>query len=191
MPRKSARALWTDHVNGRNWRAPVAVAAAGGRPFAGIVLGIDPSLRGSGFALLEYPAGSNGRVLRSETLKLGPHLPMTECLGAISKRVGQLVDEYAVAHVAIEQTIHVQNFQTAQIMGASRGAAIGAAVVRGAAVFEYAPLRIKQAVVGLGRASKVQVARTVRSLTGADLEERLDESDAAAVALCHALTWRE
>jgi crossover junction endodeoxyribonuclease RuvC len=50
---------------------------------------------------------------------------------------------------------------------------------------------VKQAVVGAGRASKEQVARTVHSLTGSDFGERYDESDAAAVALCHAFTWRD
>jgi len=92
--------------------------------------------------------------------------------------------------VAIEQTIYVQNFQTAQILGAARGAAIAAAAMRGLPVFEYAPLRVKQAIVGLGRASKEQVARTILSLTGTDLGTCFDESDAAAVALCHAFTWR-
>ncbi|MEC7273764.1 MAG: crossover junction endodeoxyribonuclease RuvC, partial [Verrucomicrobiota bacterium] len=57
-------------------------------------------------------------------------------------------------------------------------------------VYEYAPLRIKQSVVGKGRASKEQVARTIRNITGADLESRFDEADAAAVALCHAFSWR-
>jgi crossover junction endodeoxyribonuclease RuvC len=49
---------------------------------------------------------------------------------------------------------------------------------------------VKQAVVGAGRASKEQVARTLQSLTGTHFELRYDESDAAAVALCHAFTWR-
>jgi crossover junction endodeoxyribonuclease RuvC len=62
--------------------------------------------------------------------------------------------------------------------------------MRGLPVFEYAPLRIKQAVVGSGRASKEQVARTVLSLTGFDAGRQYDASDAAAVALCHAFTWR-
>jgi crossover junction endodeoxyribonuclease RuvC len=57
-------------------------------------------------------------------------------------------------------------------------------------VFEYAPLRIKQAITGAGRASKEQVARTLQGITGTDMINRLDESDAAAVALCHAYTWR-
>ena len=49
---------------------------------------------------------------------------------------------------------------------------------------------MKQAIVGKGRASKEQVARTLHNITGTDFELRYDESDAAAVALCHAFTWR-
>ena len=58
-------------------------------------------------------------------------------------------------------------------------------------VFEYAPLRIKQAVVGNGRASKEQVARTVRALLANHELLDYDEADATATALCHAMTWRD
>jgi crossover junction endodeoxyribonuclease RuvC len=95
-----------------------------------------------------------------------------------------------VRHVALEQTIYVQNFQTAQILGAARGAAIAAAALQGLPVFEYAPMRVKQAVAGTGRASKEQVARTVRALLRHAATLPLDESDAAGVALCHAYTWQ-
>ena len=96
-----------------------------------------------------------------------------------------------VRHVALEQTIYVQNFQTAQILGAARGAAISAAALQNRPVFEYPPLRVKQAVVGAGRASKEQMARTVMALLGHGRTLALDEADAAGVALCHAFTWRE
>ena len=66
-----------------------------------------------------------------------------------------------------------------------------AAALREKPVFEYAPLRVKQAVVGAGRASKEQMARTVMALLGHGRTLALDEADAAGVALCHAFTWRE
>lgn len=192
MPRKSSRKLWTEHLAKKAWGSSVAQAGLTlGTPFSGRVLGIDPSLRGSGFAVLEYKPGQGPKLLETATLKLGPKLSMPECLGAIGNQVDDFLNQHAVGHVAIEQTIYVQNFQTAQILGAARGAAIAAAAMRGLPVFEYAPLRVKQAVVGLGRASKEQVARTILSLTGMDLGMRFDESDAAAVALCHAFTWRD
>ena len=191
MPRKSSRKLWTEHLaKGGNGRTLAQAEVTLGQAFSGRVLGIDPSLRGSGFAVLEYTSGGQARLLETATLKLKPKLSMPECLGAIGNQVDDFLNQHSVDHVAIEQTIYVQNFQTAQILGAARGAAIAAAAMRGLPVFEYAPLRVKQAVVGLGRASKEQVARTILSLTGSDLGNRYDESDAAAVALCHAFTRR-
>lgn len=158
--------------------------------FRGVVLGIDPSLRGSGFAVVDYRGSGEIRLLETATLRLKRDLSMPECLGAIGNQVEDFIDQHKIVHVAVEQTIYVQNFQTAQILGAARGAAIAAGAMRGLPIFEYAPLRVKQAVVGLGRASKEQVARTIQSLTGVDLGKRYDESDAAAVALCHAFTYR-
>ena len=58
---------------------------------------------------------------------------------AIGNQVEDFLDQHQIDHVAIEQTIYVQNFQTAQILGAARGAAIAAAAMRGLPVFEYAP----------------------------------------------------
>ncbi len=192
MGRKSTRKLWAEHLARGGSKRP----ASGqpnvqlGSPFRGRVLGIDPSLRGSGFAVLDYESDGCARILEAVTLKLKPKLPMPECLGAIGNQVEDFLNQHSVDHVALEQTIYVQNFQTAQILGAARGAAIATAAMRGLPVFEYAPLRVKQAVVGTGRASKEQVARTVQSITGMNFELRFDESDAAAVALCHAFTWR-
>jgi crossover junction endodeoxyribonuclease RuvC len=193
MARQSTRKLWAEHLRrssaGQATR-PGQAEHRLGAAFRGCVLGIDPSLRGSGFAVIRCGSERRPHLLESTTLRLKPKLPMAECLGAIGNQVDDFLNQHQVNHVAIEQTIYVQNFQTAQILGAARGAAIAAAAMRGLPVFEYAPLRVKQAVVGLGRASKEQVARTLQSLTGADFGQRFDESDAAAVALCHAFTWR-
>jgi crossover junction endodeoxyribonuclease RuvC len=159
-------------------------------PFAGVVLGIDPSLRGSGLALVEFVPGRQPVLLRSRTVKVAAREPMPVALAEIHRSVTDFLGSASVRHVALEQTIYVQNFQTAQILGAARGAAITAAALHERPIFEYAPLRVKQAVVGAGRASKEQVARTVMALLGHGRTLALDESDAAGVALCHAFTWR-
>ncbi len=159
--------------------------------FVGVVLGIDPSLRGTGLALIEFSAGRQPVLLRCQTVKVSPKQPMAYALGEIHRAVSGFLDGIEVKHVALEQTIFVQNFQTAQILGAARGAAIAAVALRERPVFEYAPLRVKQAVVGAGRASKEQMARTVMALLGHGRTLAFDEADAAGVALCHAFTWRE
>ncbi|HEY5553129.1 MAG TPA: crossover junction endodeoxyribonuclease RuvC [Opitutaceae bacterium] len=189
MARKSVRDLWKAKIEGR--LAPRAVSEpAVRRQFTGRVLGVDPSLRGTGLAVIEFAPGRTPLLLASRTVKIPPKLPMAHCLGEIHRAVAAILAAHPVGHVALEKTIYVQNISTAQILGAARGAAIAAAALSGCEVFEYPPLRVKQAVVGRGRASKEQVARTVMALLGHGRSLALDESDAAGVALCHAFTWR-
>ncbi len=192
MARTTVRQLWQAKLEGklarREWPAtPVAMRTA----YAGSILGIDPSLRGTGLALIEFAVGRPPILLSCRTVKVPARRSMAHCLAEIHRAVTMYVAEYAPRHVALEQTIFVQNFQTAQILGAARGAAIAAAALHGHEVFEYAPLRVKQAVVGRGRASKEQMARTVMGLLGHGRALAFDEADAAGVALCHAYTWRE
>ncbi len=189
MAKKSSRQLWADKVSGKSINSSISSGYAVSRKvFQGVVLGIDPSLRGSGLAVVEFSNSEQRLLLHSRTVKLKASVSMFECLGLINGNVAEVLNTYSIDAVAVEQTIYVQNFQTAQILGAARGAAIAAAAVMGKPIFEYAPLRVKQAVVGVGRASKEQVARTVMDLVGLGDTLAHDESDAAAVAICHAFT---
>ena len=160
-------------------------------PFEGYVLGIDPSLRGSGFAVVEFALHREPKLCFSRTLRLKPTLSLADCLGEIYKLCSDCCHEYPIRHVALEETIYVNNFKVAQVLGAARGAAIAAANVIGKPVFEYPPLRIKQAVVGFGRAGKAQVAGMTKQILRLSEALPFDESDAAAAALCHAYTFRE
>ena len=197
MARKSSRSLWTDKLRGvastpagvKSPRARKAVVTLAGRGCRAIILGIDPSLRGTGLAVIDARAEPM-RLLASVTVKLGPKLEAYECLGHIADAVEKLAREHKITQAAIEETIYVQNFRTAQAMGASRGAALSVLARLGVKVGEYAPTRIKLAVSGHGGASKEQVGRMVRTVLRLDDALALDESDAAAAALCHAFTAR-
>lgn len=203
MARMNVRQMWAAKLAGRPMPSAVPVpraaattfqgslAVAPRAPFAGLVLGIDPSLRGTGLALIEFLPGRAPLLLRCQTVRVPASRTMAEALAEIHRAVSAFLDAGDIRHVALEQTIYVQNFQTAQILGAARGAAIAAAALRERPIFEYPPLRVKQAVVGAGRASKEQMARTVMALLGHGRVLAPDEADAAGVALCHAFTWRE
>lgn len=199
MARTGSRQLWTAKLKGLDVSAgavtlkaaPQAVAVATRPAFTGCVLGIDPSLRGTGLAVLEFAAGRQPVLLHCATLQIPASKSMAFALGVIHREVAAALKTHEVRHVALEQTIYVQNFRTAQILGAARGAAISAVALAGFEAYEYAPRRVKQAVVGLGQASKEQMARTVASILGLGRALPYDEADAAGVALCHAFTWRE
>ena len=195
MARMSVRQMWAAKLSGK--LTPAAEVSHGDfaltrEPYAGCVLGIDPSLRGTGLALIEFIPKRAPVLLRCQTVRVSVKLPMPVALAEIHRAVTSFIAEslVPVRHVALEQTIYVQNFQTAQILGAARGAAIAAAALRDLPIFEYPPLRVKQAVVGAGRASKEQMARTVMGMLGHGRTLAYDEADAAGVALCHAFTWR-
>ena len=192
MARMNVRQMWKAKLEGRSVPASGPVVHSLQRPpFRGCVLGIDPSLRGTGLALIEFMPGRPPLLLRCQTVRVAAKEPMPVALAAIHRAVTALLAGAEVRHVALEQTIYVQNFQTAQILGAARGAAIAAVALQDRPVYEYAPLRVKLAVVGAGRASKEQMARTVMALLGHGRTLAADEADAAGVALCHAFTWRE
>ncbi|HRE83065.1 MAG TPA: crossover junction endodeoxyribonuclease RuvC, partial [Opitutaceae bacterium] len=194
MARLTVRQMWAAKLAGKPVSPSVASlpgpagspVLAQRLPFQGVVLGIDPSLRGTGIALIEFIPGRQPLLLRCQTVSVPPRETMAFALGEIHRAVSAFLHDFEVRHVALEQTIYVQNFQTAQILGAARGAAISAAALRSKEVFEYPPLRVKQAVVGAGRASKEQMARTVMALLGHGRTLASDEADAAGVALCHA-----
>ena len=202
MARMNVRQMWAAKLAGKPVPAPLALPgnasptaalSPGVRArsaFAGQVLGIDPSLRGSGLALVEFTPGRAPLLLRCQTVRVPARRTMPEALAEIHRAVTAFLADFEVRHVALEQTIYVQNIQTAQILGAARGAAIAAAALQEKPIFEYPPLRVKQAVVGAGRASKEQMARTVMALLGHGRPLAFDEADAAGVALCHAFTWK-
>jgi len=196
----SSRQLWTAKLTGTRVPRHSAEPPRGGatarelfprKAFCGLVLGIDPSLRGTGLALLDFQADRMPVLLRCRTVRVPASRTMAFALAEIHRAVSELIAGGAgIRHVALEQTIYVQNFQTAQVLGAARGAAIAAAALQGLPVFEYPPLRVKQAVAGTGRASKEQLARAVMGFLGHGRALAVDEADAAGVALCHAFTWR-
>ncbi len=197
MGRHSSRALWTAKLLGKPvpggpraakvW--PEGMGPKSGAAFQGIVLGIDPSLRGTGLALVEFIRGE-ARLLCSQTVKMKKEATMAACLAEIFHAVEGMLKCARVTHVALEQPIFVQNNRIAMIMGAARGVAMVAAARQGLPVFEYPPKRIKQAVVGFGSAQKEQLARTMALHLRLAQALPYDEADAAAVALCHAFTWR-
>jgi crossover junction endodeoxyribonuclease RuvC len=88
--------------------------------------------------------------------------------------------------VAIEDVFYAVNVKSALKLGQVRGVAMLAAASCGLQVTEYAPLAIKSAVVGYGRAEKQQVQQMVmRLLKLASVPEPTDTADALAIAICH------
>ncbi len=153
------------------------------------VLSIDPALRKTGYAVVEgiHQPGKKPayRALTYGVISNPPKLRQSSCLVSIREQLQDVIREHTPEVCAVEGIIYVQSFKTAITMGAARGAAIIAAAEHGMEVFEYAPKRVKQAVVGKGAADKQQVAFMIRALLGLTETPPPDAADALAIGLAH------
>lgn len=149
-----------------------------------ILLAVDPSLRGTGLAILER-AGRQVRCVHFGVIKNPPKLSLSGCLVEIHAQLCDVIGTFSPTAMAIESVIYVQSFPTAITLGSARGAALLAAAQKGLAIHEYAPRKVKQAVVGRGGAQKAQVGFMIRALLGLTVTPPPDAADAIAVGLTH------
>jgi crossover junction endodeoxyribonuclease RuvC len=150
-----------------------------------IILGIDPSLRSTGYGLIET-VGNDCRAIVQGEIKNPTALLPSRCLVKISETVTGLIDQYKPEVMAIEGLVYVQNTRIAFTLGQVRGVIIAAAAKSGMDIYEYAPRKVKQSVTGQGAAGKSQVANMIKAQLGLREAPPPDAADALALALCHA-----
>ena len=148
------------------------------------VLAIDPAVRNTGYALLEGDP-RKPTVLGYDVISIPQKLAQSAALSAVRSHLVHVIGKFQPDEVAVEGIIYVQSHQTAISMGAARAAALIAAADHGLPVYEYAPRKVKMAVVGNGNADKSQVAFMVRALLGLSETPPPDAADALAIAMAH------
>ncbi len=153
------------------------------------ILGIDPSLRSTGYAVIETTGNQIRAVCHGEIKNPAELLP-SRCLVRIGDTLRNLIQQHQPAVLAIEGLVYVQNTRIAFTLGQVRGVAIAAAAAAGMEVYEYAPRKVKQSVTGHGAAGKTQVAHMVKAQLGLKDAPPADAADALALALCHAQACR-
>src|SRR5437879_10085987 len=150
------------------------------------VLGIDCGGEYTGYGVVEMHSVGRLVCLACGAIKLSPREPLARRLSRIYDELGILIVQHHPDEVAIEGIFYALNVKSALKLGQVRGVAMLAAAVAGLEVAEYAPLSIKSAVVGYGKAGKEQVQSMVtRLLALAEPPQSADASDALAIAICH------
>jgi len=150
------------------------------------VLGIDCGTEYTGYGVVELGPGGRLLCLTCGAVKLSPREPLPTRLHRIYEELCGLIREHHPDQVAIEDVFYALNVKSALKLGQVRGVAMLAASAAGLEVAEYAPLTIKSAVVGYGKAEKHQVQQMVtRLLALPEAPQPADASDALAIAICH------
>lgn len=155
-----------------------------------IILGVDPGTNFTGCGIINYNKNSFTHVFNG-LIKLQPSQPIHFRLEIIYDELSRLIKLYRPDEFSIETAFYGKNVQSAMKIGYARGVSILAAVHNKVPVSEYSPREIKKSLVGNGAASKEQVGFMVKTLLELKEEKmRHDESDALAVALCHAFRFK-
>ena len=149
------------------------------------ILGIDPGSRKTGYGLIEN-TGNRIRHLASGCIRLNAKHPLSDRLSILSRELGQLIEEFRPDCRVVEKIFFAKNAQSALTLGHARGVILLKFSERNLPIHEYQTLKIKQTVVGVGRADKDQVQHMVKILLNLQNKLQEDEADALAVAITHA-----
>jgi len=150
-----------------------------------IILGIDPSLRGTGYGVIRVEK-SILTTLAHGTIACPRDWVRSRCLASISQTLRDVLREFKPDVCVVEGLFFAQNLKTAIIMGEARGAALAVAGETGIDIFEIATRKVKQAIVGYGAAQKIAVAKMVQRMLNLAELPAPDAADALALALAHA-----
>jgi len=150
-----------------------------------VILGIDPSLRSTGYGIIRL-ARPHPQTLAQGTISCPTGWGRSHCLAKIAQTLRELVKQHRPTSCVVEGLFYAQNLQTALIMGEVRGAALATAAEAGLDIYEIAPRKVKQAIVGYGAAQKMAVAKMVQRLLNLSEPPAPDAADALALALTHA-----
>src|SRR6266542_2679834 len=133
------------------------------------ILGIDPGLQVTGYAVVEVgpvrPLVCEAGIIRSTEKRATADIASR--LLSLYTGIVEVLEEFRPNVVAVEQLYsHYEHPQTAILMGHARGVIFLAAGQRSLPVVSYAATRIKKTITGSGRASKDQVQRTMQRELG-------------------------
>jgi crossover junction endodeoxyribonuclease RuvC len=149
------------------------------------ILGIDPSLRGTGYGVIRVEK-SNLTVRAQGTIACPKDWERSRCLAKIWQTLRNVLCEHRPDVCVVEGIFFAQNLKTAIIMGEARGAALAAVAESGVEIYELATRKVKQAIVGYGAAQKIAVAKMVQRMLNLAELPAPDAADALALALTHA-----
>ena len=152
------------------------------------VLGVDPGLRNLGWGVIDMDGSRLSHVANGTCRSVGADLPAR--LLSLFDQLSAVFAQFAPHTAAVEQTFVNKDGAGTLKLGQARGIALLVPARHGLEVGEYAPNTVKKTVVGVGHATKDQIAHMVKmQLPGAVLTGP-DAADALAIAICHAHHWK-
>jgi crossover junction endodeoxyribonuclease RuvC len=159
-------------------------------PFAMIVLGIDPGIAITGYALVKDDHGKQ-TLIHAQAITTHKDSPLPDRLLSLYSGIQSIIKEFKPESASLEKLFFNTNVTTALIVGQARGVIQLALTQADIPTAEYTPLEVKMALTGYGRADKNQIQSMVKQIL--KLPEILkpdDVADAAAIAITHCFSYK-
>lgn len=156
------------------------------------IIGFDPGSRFFGIALIEKK-GNKIIYLHSEVIRLKEQQFILR-LKSLWEKLENFFLENGIKSgteisAAIEDGFIGKNIKSADTLSKIRGFVIASFISRNIEFKTYSPREIKKALTGNGNADKNQIAKMVSTLLNIKTDNlKDDETDAIAIAYCHALS---
>lgn len=145
------------------------------------IIGIDPGIERTGFAVLEGDSNSP-KLLDFGIIHTSKKLPFQTRLGALASDLRSLLREWKPQAAGLEQIFFSKNVKSAMKVSHARGVILETLEEHGVPVKEFIPSDIKIAVSGDGRADKKQIRKMLQYLMKIDVRSD-DAADAIACGL--------
>ncbi len=146
-----------------------------------VILGIDPGTVITGYGIID----GDSQPLDFGCIRPPIKLSLEARYKIIFDAIEELIEKHQPGAIAVESQFVMKNVQSAIKLGMAKGMAYLAAARKGIPIYEFAPKRAKQAVVGTGNATKFQVQKMIQSLLRLpQIPEPEDAADALALAIC-------
>lgn len=150
-----------------------------------IICGIDPGLVNTGWGIISSKQ-NNLSFIASGVITPNTKLPIEQRLKEIHLELEKIINLYNPIEIAMEDIFVNSNNLTSLKLGYARGVAILTIGLAQKSFFAYAPNLVKKAVVGKGKADKIQVQYMVNQILPKAKVTNEHAADALAVAICHA-----
>lgn len=153
------------------------------------VLGIDPGLDRTGWAILSRNARSVLSLLACGLIHTSKDMQLPERLDYIFEEISHILQTYRPDQVGMEQNFFMKHTISMANTVQTRGVIILACQRARKEISFYQPKRVKMILCGTGAADKKQVQRMVQLTLNLDKKPEPDDvADAVAIGICHLKT---
>lgn len=146
------------------------------------ILGLDPSLSSTGWGIIDVQ-GNRLHYVADGFIPTDAKMPIEDRLDVIFRTLCEVIETYQPQEAAIEQTFLNTNPESSLKLSMARGVVILSAGFHHIPLYEFAPNKVKKALVGVGKAHKDQVEMMVKILLPGCQPKNNDSSDALAMAI--------